>query len=922
MGSDPASVDGVPRRKKKNRRPDIAQLKRAWESKVWNDISNIKQDYPPIDLPPDAVDLEQLCTFDSDIKDMASQHEDPENLSCVWPFRDDIIQQRQLASQTLGQRFEALVVTNPNKPRGDRKTLPNIKEYVSSLNVPLHWKDAMRERPGIKAEYNREVFQNIEELRPRHTNVLSKLETEKLVATLMHSFVNEQLTCYIREKVARTRPKVPYKWIVKETSWKSIEPLFWGHITPKQQLALIVVRRSWRIEVLEHVEKLGIAHLWLRPETFRQITCPPNPLIEAIRTEYLDEAMKESITQDARESHLEFHCRKTTLLTILEQLDILINSITVVELSVAHVDKDELDKPFLKELKQITKAAVKYSAGAKTLEVRYYDCQKRKVGRIQRPGAQTGPKLETPADVVLRLVTQPNIKPEINRVQILGPDAHAVATQCHWIEHRRHRQTMSWNERPWRWLRFVQSVPKQVLPETRNIDMPRQVYLSDQIPEASNKNAGLVNNITATFGYALHQRIHGSTAHMARKPRAFFPVVPHPAALTSICPEENSILESEFLNFNFAPDPIKGAAYFTSAPQVRLRVPISPDTNLSQGIPKTALLHAVVPWYVHDILLPGSSVDVRMVQERLFVLDTQVQLPLREFLAASKIDLVSSHFKTPARVRILLPKSIASYAKSPRNAMKKFNESLSSNRPTTAVPYIFLGIDIQRVVEFNWRHHLVRYSSVTADSHKGERRELSLISTDFSKLGEKGGRAVAADFLQAAQDIATGEQFPWHQSHKLMNKPSTDQLAVLTHGIEAGAEPMLHETQDSQMENINDMGQLRADQFVDEREAIQHEQHPQDDQGTKGDRGLRNGGQGKDYQEGDQELEKYQDGEEEERGEEGEEAGEEDEDEEDEDEEEEEEEDEEEDEEDDDDDDDNDGDGDEEDEELDDIEKD
>ncbi|PHH76408.1 hypothetical protein CDD82_4006 [Ophiocordyceps australis] len=804
-------------------------LKRAWESKAWNEMNNIKQDCPPIELPSNAAAPEQLYSFDTVIKDMASQQENQEILRYAWPFRDDVIQQRQLASRTLGQPFEALVVTNPNKPRGAPKALPNIGEYVSSLNVPLHWEDAMRERPTVKAEYNSEVFKNIEELRPRHTNVLSRLETEKLVATLMHSFVNEQLAGYIRDKVARTSPKMPYNWIVKETPWKPVESFFWGHITPKQQLALMVVRRSWRIDVLEQIEKLGIAHLWLSPKAFRLITYPTNPLIEAMSTEYCDEAMKEGITQDAKESHLEFHCRKTTLMAILERLDALIKSAKVARVSVAHVNKDELDEPFLKELRRIADAAIEYTPEAKTLQVTWFDDKKQKLGRIQRPQAQAGLDQETPADVALRLITRPGIKPEVNRVQILGLRGRAAATQCHWIEHRRHRRAMSWNEKLWRWLRFTQSVPKEASPETSSIDLPRQVVLSDQSPEANTKNTGLVNSITATFGYVLHQRNSASAVQMARKPRLLFPVVPHPAALTSIRPEQNSVLESAFLIFNFAPDPIHGAAHVGNAPQVRLRVPISPDTDLSKGIPKTALLHAVVPWYVNDVLLPGSSVDIRIVQERLFVLDTRVQLPLKQFVAASKIDLPSSHYKTPARVRILLPKSIASYAKSPVDAMKNANNTLSSSKFTTAVPYIFM---------------------------------------DFSKPGEKSDSAVAADFLQAVQDIATGQAFPWHQGHMLMKKPSADQLAALMYGNEDGAKLVPDETQHGQIDNANGMGQLRAVQCVDEKETIQYEQQPRHDQGAKDGRGLRNGGQGGDYQENDQELEKDQDGEEEEEEEE------------------------------------------------------
>lgn len=153
-----------------------------------------------------------------------------------------------------------------------------------------------------------EARRNIEELRPSESRDLLAREFDELLNTLLDGFTTAQLEDYMSSSIAiksgprdvplsdkkrrdvvkqvtgslgtKLRYPVPprYHWIKKQYSWVPPLDYYWGS-SAKEKIALIIMRMSWRLQVMEETPHIGEVELKVDSSTLNfllsELTPPP-----------------------------------------------------------------------------------------------------------------------------------------------------------------------------------------------------------------------------------------------------------------------------------------------------------------------------------------------------------------------------------------------------------------------------------------------------------------------------------------------------------------------------------------------------------------------------------------------------------------------------------------------------------------------
>ncbi|ODA78668.1 hypothetical protein RJ55_06050 [Drechmeria coniospora] len=656
-------------------------------------------------------------------------------------FSHGLLRHQDLGVTVLGKPIEALIIKNPNKMRNLRKPLPILEEDTAVTGSPVHWGDNVPMDDDCSSDFSAEVQRNIEELRPKYSTVLRRKDFDKLMSALVDGFTGSQLIDYFSkgnsDSMLNAADTPSYSW-----------------------LAVLIMTTMWKLEIQEQVEGLGT----------------PNRVIESLRADFLDTSNNERISTNLDDFRIAMYTRKSTVPLILDRIDEAVRLISSKTISTKHISKDNLLSPVLEELERITNTVLEHQAKHSELSISWLA----DIGQSQAtPGSNDASMCtiptETPADIVLRLLlTRRQSKDEFSDVQILSPNNSDVNDGI-FLEHHREKKAMSWRDKMRRWSRYVTPIYKESSADGKPLSLPSKALLrkssgvtvGDQIP----------NHVTATFGHILHTEDDVRETKMAKNRRILFPVVPHPAALTSVTvSKNNAIVQSASIVLNFTPDPTPPLPHGQAnlPPQIRLRLPVNPDNDLAAfSVPPDSTLEGIAPWQVKDILLPGETVDVRLTQHRFLPLNAN-QSSLKAFLAASEFNLLAGQLRTPSRTRFSIPSSW----------LPKGDQSTTEQTPE--VPYLFTGLEVHQVVELAWHGHILRYSSIEAGQHAGQRRELSL----HANLGDLHAIGQNKTFLQLVEEVALGKHFPWQDGHKLMQQCSGDEFT----GAQIIDEPCYDET--------------------------------------------------------------------------------------------------------------------------------
>lgn len=328
-----------------------------------------------------------------------------------------------------------------------------------------------------------------------------------------------------------------------------------------------------------------------------------------------------------------------------------------------------------------------------------------------------------------------------------------------YMDYHREERSKSWRDKLRSWTRYIDAVAKPDDKKLQSLQLASQVELV-QLPPAFTPDGTRVSELTiATFGHVLHpaDTTKGPSKKNTDKTRRILsPVIPHPAALTILSAGDEPVTQSTAIILNFAPDTTQqdgAAADAKLLPRVRLTLPVDETTDLSNfDFPPHSTLHAVTAQRIQDLLLPTESVDVRLTQQQLVSLATD-QPALRQFLSASEFNLLEGRLRTPSRIALALPGG-------------------GGGVNTTDVPYLFMGLEVHQAVETSLRGHTIRYESIEAGQHGGQRQQLSLHRASSAAGSKDDG------FLQLVEDVAAGNVFSWNDGAALMQQRSSETFTM------------------------------------------------------------------------------------------------------------------------------------------------
>lgn len=372
------------------------------------------------------------------------------------------------------------------------------------------------------------------------------------------------------------------------------------------------------------------------------------------------------------------------------------------------------------------------------------------------PGSEQANTKEDSADIVWRLLMCNPIEKLHNSTQVITNDSSGFL-----MEHFREKRSMSWKDKLLPWYRYVSERKKT--PALDSTGTLTEETLPKLVPpdllNAKVAGPGFAT-LSATFGHILYQVPKMTKKFDMSGRRVLSPVTPHPAGLTSLTlgDHEDSSTQETSIVLSFACNP----TYSNSAskmPEVRLKLPLNDESDLSSfSFPPNSTLHAVVPWLGHDALFPSGNVDVHIAQEHLYPLDIN-QEALQSFLTHSEFNLLEGRLRTPSNTTFSIP----------TNSVAESNSASAVGDDWIAdVPYVFMGLKIDQTIKIQYKGHTLRYRSVEAGQHGGQRQELSLIAGPLGDGDHTNSVEETESFLQLIADIASGKELSWDKGYLSM----------------------------------------------------------------------------------------------------------------------------------------------------------
>lgn len=698
-------------------------------------------------------------------------------------FRHDLVHDESLGVSALGVPADAIIINNPNQIRRSKKAPTVVQSQPVQPPSELDWNHLTpsEEEGELSVE---EIYRNIDELRP-DTRFLRDSEIEKLTEVLRNGFTTDQLKEYSRLRKAEVVPEdvINYSWVVKHYPWVPRTKIDVRGGQDKLACVQKVIYDTWKIQSQKYMDDLGNVMVQMQPDSFVFLTFESERMVRELREDFLV-GEEETITLNRKHHRLHIVSRKATAYGILAHLDQILQKRVVRDIPIREHVALIPSSTELEVLSQLTKTTLKI-VGKKELRVSWL------------PGPQENAaesKTEDVGDVVLRLLLgHPSPGREVDMECLPRPQTKGIPKD-HFIDFRRQLKSLSWRDKLQTWQRVVTPIsnkPDEVSP------MPLDLVGSASLPEYQPDKLGSRNVTTATFGHIIHNSSQVGNlketetrkkkakspdadpddliiplhiddlstpgidddpkkpipgAVLSHKRRTFYPLIPHPASFSALKPEGSDILtQSTTIILNLAVHGDRSAGN-RQGPVIQVHLPVDAEADLANfSIPKDAAAYCVVPWYRNDLLLPGESVDVRIQHERRLALDMD-NTGLRSFLDTSEFNLLQGHLRTPSQATLVLPP-------------KYINPGTRGVKPKSQT-YAFRGLEIHQTVEMPWRDHTLRYSSIEAGQHGGQRQELTLQAGKPDDMGTSFEGEKRKSFLQLVEDMATGQCFSWTEGYE------------------------------------------------------------------------------------------------------------------------------------------------------------
>ncbi|PNP75233.1 hypothetical protein FNYG_11376 [Fusarium nygamai] len=668
-------------------------------------------------------------------------------------LHDRLMHDEALGVSTLGMPADAIIINNPNMTRIKRPA-PTVVEAKPIDTTDLDWQNLTPS--GMKEPESEEIFKNIDEICPV-SRILRQTDIDKLVNTLCDGFTLTQLREYhsARKPEPRDHDMVKYDWIEEIVPWTSMNSVrLRGN--DKATLAQKIVLDKWKIEVQEHADDLGKAFVWMDPDIFPFLTYGPNNigrLLWELRRDFVV-GEDEKLTLHTPKCRLNITAKKSTTYGILAHIDQAVQRMKSRVIDVAPL----LPKPRSVALTQAERKELGRLTKTSITPVRNGSEEKLRVSWMPQPD-EPPTETEDLADTVFRLIVGRVVPGAAHGVLQCLPrsdDQDLVTGQP--VPVQRQARAMSWRDKLQKWLRIVAPISKDTQ-NTPLLGLPSE----SAIPEEKCPRTGNVDATTAKFGHILHQHASTSIKELHRKRRILAPLTPHPAAFSALKPDNDLPLkETTSIVMHLSPHVDTSSSPVTDSsgkrladPAAYITIPVHPQADLDNfTIPNDATVHIYVPWHNSDVLLPTEAVDVRLEHKRSYAL--KITHPgIKKFFEKSQLNLREGQLRTPSQAVLRVPGNWLRGSGSGR-----------MNTGKRDVLYDFRGTEIHQTVEMPWNGHTLRYSSIEAGQHGGQRQEITL------QAGLPGENPVAfkdkrrESFLQLVEDMATGRYFSWSEGYK------------------------------------------------------------------------------------------------------------------------------------------------------------
>lgn len=512
----------------------------------------------------------------------------------------------------------------------------------------------------------------------------------------------------------------------------------------------------------------------------------------SIRDDFLDPLSGEKLSIALDDDRLTIYSKRSSVYPILERVQGYAEDVAFRHISLGGIQEDQLQHGVLKELEKITDTVIRHDKYAKvrlpSLLLSFDFINKLSLQEMTVSWKATTdapipnenvPRVtpEDPGEIVWRLLMEKPDKAASVNLQII--ESGSKKSTSTFVDHCRETRSMSWRDKLRQWTRYVQPLGKKAN-SSQPLKLASKIQIPTPAPEVTANGGNTV--LKADFGHVLHLSKDLKQGKTAANRRILSPITPHPAGLTSMTTkvEDTPLTQHTAIVLNFSP-----ASYFQaepdfSLPEVRLRLPIDPETDFSNFMfPQDATLYAITPNYSNDVLLPAESVDVRLTQHHLYPLDMKQQ-SLWDFISRSKFALLEGYLKTPPKASFTIP----AHCVSRQNA----------SQPLEDVPYMFMGLEIHQTTNIEYKGQTLRYNSIEAGQHGGQRQELSLLPGPPSSVNNAVHNDASHDtesFLDIVEEIAKGGVLPWNNGAELMESRSQERF---THDL-------LDETYEMQLED-------------------------------------------------------------------------------------------------------------------------
>ncbi|KFY22404.1 hypothetical protein V493_06617 [Pseudogymnoascus sp. VKM F-4281 (FW-2241)] len=531
--------------------------------------------------------------------------------------------------------------------------------------------------------------------------------------------------------------------------------------TPKQRVALNIIRLCWGIESQELVSSVGEMELQVNSTDLDLLLSPKGrsgPPLQAISDEFI-QADEEKIEIFRWRRAIRITATKAKAKIIARGIRTTLEGVHRIEVPLAGLKKagrkvkeaeevDEFGEPVLAELAKLTNTEVVRASKDKL--------------SVHGLGRKQGSSLSTSADAARRLLLSSS---DVADRTVYKHGCKETDSPVYAVDYEYHH-IASWRDRLRRWSRWQTAIGKSDSDEVcsiqerdkKELDLSKEEEDQDLASQAEHQALSMsphhkainldkekvkqyesqesnlwsttpITSTSATVGNVLHQTPPGSGPVDVSKPvqfdekkimnsrTIFVPSTKNLSRLVSGMDNDGDVKTSSVLTMKFLPSPWSGEDMKQMSKFPSLEMSFSMTSTAERFI--LANMVAITEDVCNDIMLPDKALDIRFRQKTSFpfIAANLGSYPqITEFLEASQLGQ-RANVMTPPELVVPIPDFMSSLK----------GDKGPSSSASTAVRYLFAGLTYRTQISYEFRDWRLRYTSINSGKADGRCGELTLL---------------------------------------------------------------------------------------------------------------------------------------------------------------------------------------------------